>query len=323
MPVLGSGFEVLAGPVYSCRLVTADGKSISTTPVAATSTESIICMTKPWPYTDMSPRFQLLRSGKPVYYSGNTTMRFQYLAQPTDTWQAASPQRGMATGGQLVTISGAGFNPKITYQCKFTSTTNTSWIAFSGTYKPRTNEQFVCVVPRWVYAAGQVTTTVLQAGRLVKFATVDGGGGAQQGDGVLFTFLASIDEIFADNFAKTACTVDSEPPRREPGGQCISGSMSGGQRIRITGAGFSSTEEINCVFATLESSSKETVITSPATITNPNELRCSTPNWANADLLSKVYLEMGADLINEPGKLYFEFVPDLQNNVKVTMLDSE
>jgi hypothetical protein len=310
VPVHGSGFDVQEGPIYACRMATQFGETLTTVPVAASSSTRVLCTTRPWPFSDLAPRLDLMRNGQPVFYSGNGTMRFQYLAESADSWQAASPLRADATGGMSITITASSFSTKITYGCKFTAYENSSWVVFSDPAKPQSSDRFVCALPRWGYAAGEAFIDVVQAGRLVTFS----GNTAQR----LFQFVASIDAIAAKDFAGGICDKDPELPAI---GQCITGRMSGGQLIQVRGAGFSLSRQIFCVFTSVDVNTRYSEVT-PATVLTANSLECKTPRWQTVELLAKVFLELEREPIDQPGQLYFQFIPDLQNQVAITMLDS-
>jgi hypothetical protein len=334
--VKGAGFDPQAGAVYTCRfkaetavpsvgppslitrvLITSPAPSLltpvpflSSRKVQATSPTTITCIAPPWPYPELLTTVDVLRDlGSLVHYSGSQPARFQYVTSASERWIQASPQVSSTLGGLSVTILGASFQKQISYSCQWTVEISglpgsPKPIVQSAPVLPVSDTEIRCVVPRWVYAAGDAVLDVLQGGREIRFE-----GMTQE-----FRFTPVILGILRRDgscFAPPRCNV-------------LEGSITAKEMFLLVGEGFNP-ERLNssyCGFRVSSGTVMESTVKTPVVqVLSPQQVVCQAPKWNNPILKTEVTYsyDAGADVTGTPALSYL-FVPDLDNIAELTVL---
>jgi IPT/TIG domain len=187
-----------------------------------------------------------------------------------------NPKSSKSTGGDIITITGAGFDTSATYRCRFFSDLQT--LLYSAPTKPLDTNTLKCVTPNW---AAKYNTEIQQIGFEVYHTTEPEGVeiNVPRPPGPAFFFSFS-----AGSAAWTAVTVASSDAAARPQGAGVVG----GDTVVFTGTAFSTAkpEPYKCKFVQGET----TLTTEPSAIT-ASKLTCATPEFAveGAVALSLVY----------------------------------
>jgi hypothetical protein len=139
---------------YSWRRRTA-GRSITTPLISAASTTSIVCVTPAWGTSEVASAATLTLIKGAYEYA---TPRLVYSFQPS--WSSWSSSRGRAAGGDVITISGSGFNVSAAFYCRF-SFNGGQALAESLPAMPRSASEVQCVTPQWRFAEEGLTSLEL------------------------------------------------------------------------------------------------------------------------------------------------------------------
>ena len=252
---------------YQAKL-TSGLDSLASTACAVISKWLMSCLVNNgWPYAEGTANLALYNRELLVGKTGGAhSVDFQAA------WSKISQRAGSVQGGQLLTITGHGFDAKRStyYLCRFTGIDGAGNVASrdSGAQVLNVNE-LACGLPNWAMPEQLVRVSVLHGGDVMEFA------GELQEDSfqyfstwVRFRTLPSLGDTYG---AWGNVDEDGMPYR--------SISRQGGTQITISGAGFSALSEHVCVFSCMQPCSDAPVHTDAQVVENDRFLTCTSPEW--------------------------------------------
>ncbi len=168
--VAGSGF-VLGANDYVCRFVGAAGTVNGV--VVVQSKSRLVCTTPVWTYTAASVSVQILKGSASldkIATSDGVLKEQAYVFE--EVWHSMTPTQAPASGGAVVTITGAGFDTAglLEYACLFSAAGN---FLPSSSVTPDSSTVLRCTVPDWgsLYSAQAVIVSLRRGGVLVPLST--------------------------------------------------------------------------------------------------------------------------------------------------------
>ena len=243
--VSGFGFDV--GLLHHLRFEDESGHTANSSSAYPMTSTKAVFETIPWPHsasiTTMTMFMTTSASGDmPLCETGILSNcsrpgpNFTYVA----VFTSLQPKEGVARGGMVLTLTGAGFSFNVSYQCTFHSLNNHSHsqsveadvVSFSV---------IQCQAPYWDQPASSTRISVSMGDAAIEYH-------GEPGDD-LFNFTEGWDSLVA---ASSFTAV-------------------GGDSFEIHGFGFEPTSEYFCVFDGVENTS--------ATVVSFSRLRCTTPAW--------------------------------------------
>ncbi|KAJ1478034.1 hypothetical protein T484DRAFT_1818999, partial [Baffinella frigidus] len=161
-------------------------------------------------------------------------------------WSARTPSAGPSEAGTRVTISGAGFSEEASsgYACRFVDADNATRAVDSEVVEWLNHTEIVCVTREWPFEQALTNLSVSFDGAEMVYS------GAEPAE---FYFVNSWSEL-----------------------DVSVGTAAGGTALNISGAGFDSEVDYECVFTGWDTAWRAA---SNATVVSINEVACVTPHW--------------------------------------------
>ena len=225
-----------AASSYSCSLINAQGQVLKSTSVAVSSS-ALACTFPSWQYQAGAAQLQVNRGDVSI---SNQLPQLNLFA----SWISVSPQSAPVAGGSFITVSGSGFLASVSYQCNFSAMGAT---ILSAAVVPSSSSVIVCASPKWT---GSSLSAVLE------LVSVLGGQIVPLKSGSSSSFLFTFENWL------------SLSP--------ISGPVTGGIPLTVSGAGFSTDGSAQYVCA-FQFSSGPPVVSPIATIVSSGRLTCQLP----------------------------------------------
>jgi hypothetical protein len=233
---------------HFCKFTAANGRTAQSSRVYTSSgsnTTQLVCTTPYWQYAQASTVLSV--------YQYNTTQLVAHESADviynfSTSWVAKSQDAGVAKGGDILRISGAGFDPALSYVCRFERSPggDTNDSAPVSAYADHTGLD--CVVPAWRYAHGDITLKIVQGSNVVAASV------SAPANATIYTFQQGWDGIIAGQRA----------------------AAQGGSGLRLDVYGFNASSTYRCVFERNGSQVMYSALVVPASTIS---YTCVTPSW--------------------------------------------
>ncbi len=278
--ITGFGFDDLRS--YYCVFVLLNNgvvvaASKAAAPAEADSPTLMQCTAPKWNYTAGLTNLYLSLSEDPAQALNATAEADQLTFEFLQGWTGVvAPSEGVARGGTIVTIGGAGFQPTKSYQCVFKLPADSLVnITVEATFV--STVFLTCTTSKWRFTADLTEVELRLAGdAYVPYSGPDPNE---------FTFLQGWDQLSTatifigpDNYTgyvespATGKTLEESPEDLY---------------ILVEGFGFNSSHTYKCFFDELESPEVE--------VLSSEYIRCRIPPWGSTNTYATVYVSLSID----------------------------